>query len=450
MNRQQTTLQDYSAQELDAMHQQLGGWDAVAAHLGVSGRTLSRYRAGLSAVEAPVEQVSAPATAVSTDLTDLVAQLAAAMSAQSAATQQLLLKISGNGAVVEPVRKPVTQKPVAAQRPAAQATKADVPVFDRLQAAKRRAAKHHPTDQKDLDSEYVGPLGDGRPYAGEIFGVSKKRRPRIGATPVTSPRTTLVIGDSHFHPAITPLTMRAMTLVSLHAAAIQPEHLVHIGDGGDWSSVCRHVRNDTWKAREKPSLRQDLDCFRENWIQLNRALDEHGVAVGKRNYCWGNHDAWLSTFEDDHPELKGLATGELSEILRDSGWSATDYGEYYFIGGVAYTHVPLNGMGRPVGGQTGENTVAMQSSRDTVFGHTHRYAMARRPRMDGVIGTTLNCGSSMPEYYVGEYAQLSQGRALDYGVLEVVDFDCRIQSHRFVTMRELEARYGADADRRLA
>ncbi|MBB3175449.1 hypothetical protein FHR90_003305 [Endobacter medicaginis] len=434
------------------MHEQLGGWDAVAAHLGVSGRTLSRYRAGLSSVQASVEQVSAPAPVVSNDLTDLVAKLAAAMSAQSAATQQLLLKISGNGAVIEPVRKPVTQKPVAAQRPvpAAQSAKADVPVFDRIQSAKRKADRHHPTDQKGLNSEYVGPLGDGRPYAGEIFGVSKRRHARVSASASTRPRTTLVIGDSHFHPGLIEKTSRCMMLASLHAVAIRPEHIVHIGDGSDWASLCRHTRNDTWKAREKPSLNQDLQCFRENWTVLNQALDEHGIANGKRHYCWGNHDAWISTFEDSTPELKGLASGELKEILRVAGWTDTDYGEYYWIGGVAYVHVPLNIMARPAGGQTAENTIALQSTRDTVFGHTHRHAVGRRPKFDGVVTTAVNAGSCMPELYVGEYAQLTQGRALDYGVLEVVDFDGRIQSFRFVTMRELEARYGAEADRRLA
>ena len=297
---------------------------------------------------------------------------------------------------------------------------------------------------------FVGPLGDNRPYAGEIFGTKVRRKARVAAMPTTAPRLTLVIGDSHFHPAIAPLTIRCMTLAALHAVDRKPEHIVHIGDGGDWSSVCRHTRNDTWAAREKPSIRQDLDGFRENWNALNAPLDEAYIATGARHYCMGNHDAWLNNFEDDHPELHGLATGEHIDILRGAGWSHTDYGEYYWLGGVGYVHVPLNIMGRPAGGQTAENTIAMQSARDTVLGHTHRHAVGRRIKMDGVTVTALNCGSSMPEFYVGEYAQLGQGRALDYGVLEVIDFDSRIQSFRFVSMRELEVRYGEQADRRLA
>ena len=177
------------------------------------------------------------------------------------------------------------------------------------------------------------------------------------------------------------------------------------------------------------------------WEALNRPLWRADVHP-KKHYCWGNHDAWLHTYEDDHFEIKGMATGELSEILENAGWSQTDYGEYYWIGDVGYVHVPLNIMGRPAGGQTAENTVAMQSVHDTVFGHTHRLGVGRRVKFDGEVVTVLNTASSMPEYYVGEYAQLTQGKRMDYGVLEVTDFDGRIQSHRFVSMREPDALYG--------
>jgi hypothetical protein len=67
--------------------------------------------------------------------------------------------------------------------------------------------------------------------------------------------------------------------------------------------------------------------------------------------------------------------------------------------------------------------------------------------MDGQIVTVLSVGPSMPEFYVGEYAQLTQGRKMDYGCLEVTDYDGRIQSYRHVPMRELEHRYGAQADK---
>ena len=295
----------------------------------------------------------------------------------------------------------------------------------------------------------VGPLGTSEPYNGEMFGITKRRRPLIGA-PVTSvPRTTLVIGDSHFHPAITDQTSRVMMLAGMHAATIKPEHIVHIGDASDFASLCHHQRNDTWKAKTKPSIRQDLDCMRENWTALNRVLFDKGV-IAKRHLCLGNHDGdWPARFEDNTPECIGLVTNEIKDIVVNSGWTMSEYGEMYWIGDVGYTHVPLNIMGKPVAGQTAENTVAMQSTRDKVYGHTHRHAVGRRVKFGDPTVTVVNCGSSMPERYVGDFAQLTQGAQLSYGVLEVVDFDGRIQSFRFVSMRELEHRYGSAVDHML-
>jgi hypothetical protein len=326
---------------------------------------------------------------------------------------------------------------VTGQHPAATppATPLHVPASPAVEPAKAQTTE-----------PVMGILGDDSPYEGEIWGITTKRRPRIGRPASSVPRTTVIIGDSHFHPAILDKTRRCMTLVGLHVARTSPHDVVHIGDGPDMSSVCNHVRNDTWKAREKPSIRQDLDCFRDNMRTLSRAF---GAWDGKRHYCKGNHDAWLWTYEDNHPEIKGIATGEFDDILTAEEWTHTDYGEYYWLGGVGYVHVPLNLMGRPVGGQTAENTISMQSTRDTVFGHTHRKGVAQRIKFDGEIVTTLNAGSSMPEFYVGEYAQLTQGRRIDYGCLEVTDYDGRIQSYRHIPMRELEHLYGAAADRML-
>ena len=410
---------DYAA--LIAAH---GSGCKAAAAIGIANTTFSaRYARARKAEQASIIIPAAPepASPAQPDLAVTVASLAE--------TVRLLL-----------ARSAVT--PASAEAPVPVAAP-DVRTYEpETVRATVKAAYAQPVNDDSL-------LGNGGPFQGEIYGVDTKRLPRIGAPIGHTPRRTLVIGDSHFHPALEQRTVRAMTLVGLHAAVTRPEHVVHIGDGSDWSSCCGHARNETWKARTKPSIQQDLDNFRVNWDALNAPMDAAGVTVS-RHYCWGNHDAWLHQFEDRTPEAKGLATGKLSSMLAAAGWSETDYGEYYWIGNVGYTHITLNMMGKPCGGQTAENTIAMQSTRDTVVGHTHRHAVARRPKMDGTTVTVLNAGSSMPEFYVGDYAQNTMARTIDYGVLEVTDFDGRIHSYRFVPMRELEVMHGAKADRLLA
>ncbi len=304
-----------------------------------------------------------------------------------------------------------------------------------------RAVEARREERRASREERPSPLGESGPYMGEIFGVHGTRAPRVGAPVSRRHIRVLAIGDSHFHPGL-PQTMRCMALIGHHAAATRPEHIVHIGDGSDWNSVCRHTRNDTYKARVKPSIRQDLENFRENWDMLNAPMDAAGV-TSSRHYTMGNHDAWLESFEDSTPELRGMATGERDSILARAGWTNTAYGEFYFLGGVGFVHVPLNLMGKPAGGATPENSIATQATHDIVFGHTHRYNACRRVKMGFANQVTVvNTGGAMPEFYVGDYAQNTQGSAMTSGVLDIDIFDGRIQGNRLVTMRELETRYG--------
>lgn len=297
--------------------------------------------------------------------------------------------------------------------------------------------KPSPPVQQGFD----GVLGDEQDYGTEIFGVEGTRSKVVIEAPSSRHIRVLVLGDTHFHPGL-PQTRRLMGLVGHHAAATRPEHVIHIGDGSDWNSVCRHTRNDTWKARLKPSIAQDLKCFAENWHALNAPMNAAGVTAS-RHYTMGNHDAWLWTFENDHPEVEGLATSKFMSILTDSGWTSSDYGEFAFIGGVGFVHVPLNLMGKPAGGATPENTIATQATHDICFGHTHRFNACRRVKM-GFSNqvTVVNTGGTMPEGYVGDYAQNTQGSAMTSGVLELDIFDGRIQSHKLVTTREMERKYG--------
>lgn len=292
-----------------------------------------------------------------------------------------------------------------------------------------------------VSTGFDGLLGNEEDYGTEIFGVSGKRAKVVLEAPSSRHIRVLAIGDSHFHPGL-PETRRLMGLVGHHAAATRPEHVVHIGDGSDWNSVCRHTRNDTYRAREKPSIAQDIRCFADNWRALNLPMDAAGVTAS-RHYTMGNHDQWLWTYEDDHPEVQGLATSHFMDILKGSGWTSSSYGEFAFCGGVGFVHVPLNLMGKPVGGQTPENTIGTQATHDVVFGHTHRFNACRRVKV-GFSNqvNVVNTGGCMPEGYVGDYAHNTQGSAMTSGVLELDIFDGRIQSHKLVTTREMERKYG--------
>ena len=282
---------------------------------------------------------------------------------------------------------------------------------------------------------------------GEIIEFSAKPKIRVGAPVSSKPCRLLLIGDAHDHPGL-PNKRRA-ELIGHHAVAFGADWAVSVGDLSDANSACHHVRNDTYRARKKPSFAQDLDSFEQFMEAMTDPISRSGMRI-RLHETLGNHENWWWTFEDQHPELQGLVTGRLEGILRGHGWTWTPFGEWFFVGGVGITHVPLNIMGKPFGGQNVEKTVAQWATFDVIFGHTHRHAEIMVPKL-GVRNyvKVLNVGSAMPEGYVGDYAR-NTPNAYSYGVVECVVFDGHIQSSRFVTMRELEAMHASKLDHRMA
>ena len=60
-------------------------------------------------------------------------------------------------------------------------------------------------------------------------------------------------------------------------------------------------------------------------------------------------------------------------MFMSKGWVYQLYGDFYFIKGVAFVHVPLNEIGREIGGKMAEaSQVSNGATHDIVFGHSHR------------------------------------------------------------------------------
>jgi hypothetical protein len=280
----------------------------------------------------------------------------------------------------------------------------------------------------------------------DMQGVHGRYAPHVVEPSSDEVATDLVFGDSHIDPRVMEANRRVLVLGALHAGAIKARSVVHVGDFGEWASCCHWVDKATWKARGKPSIAEDMDAVRDVWASFTRALDAAG-ATKERHVLFGNHEAWIEQHENRTPEEYGRHTGELDRMLKGNKWTPHAYGHYVFVGGIGYVHVPMSIMDRPVGGQTAENTVAMQSVFDVVFGHTHFFNSGRRRKLGpGQVVTALNAGSTMPLGYVGDHAQRTQGSHVDSGVLEVTRRRGRIIGHAFRPTAWLEHAYGERAD----
>lgn len=289
------------------------------------------------------------------------------------------------------------------------------------------------------------PLGPDTPLYRPMYGTRSARQANV-IFPVSEELLRITwIGDLHGAPKIEAECARCLSLIGEHLVLTKPQAVIVGGDFMDWISACQHEKNHTWRGQGKPTIREDMECCRRLLAVLKHYLDLAGIEV--RVFTWGNHEDWLGSFENEHPEIHGEYTDELVAMFNMAGFRSFPYGEYVFAGGVAYTHVPKNKMDRPVGGQTAENTVAMQSTHDVVFGHTHVVGMGKRVKLGYRNAVTvLNGGSAMPVDYVGDYAQRTTGNYTDSGCLEVDAADGRIVGHAHQSMRKLEVLYGEKAD----
>lgn len=217
-----------------------------------------------------------------------------------------------------------------------------------------------------------------------------------------------------------------------------PDILLDGGDFDDFQSLCSHEGNETYKGKLKPSLARDLEAS---------ALARKTLASSHSHKCrkiatLGNHEHRLWNYENANPEMYGITTNIYTDILKATGWKYSMYGAYVEIDGVRFTHIPFNGMGKPVGGDNAVKQVAEKSTQDTVFGHVHYEQKIRANKFGDNISVTAFSGSSfMPHGYVGSYAKNTR-KEHTYGCHILTIKDGRIKSVKTYCMEELEALYG--------
>jgi hypothetical protein len=245
----------------------------------------------------------------------------------------------------------------------------------------------------------------------------------------------LAIGDAHDGPRIPKDRFRWFGRL---AADTRPDMIIQIGDFLSLDSLCRYEGNDTLKGKAKPSLKQDLDSFK---LALEAFSDGLGDFGPERHVCLGNHEDRIWSFTNRTPEVADLLTENLHTILTDFGWGYSPFGALHFVGGAAFTHAPLNRLGKPYGGKTAEQQIANDALHDIVFGHTHIERRHKAVKIgSGRHVTVLNLGCALPDGHREAYL----GHASDgwgYGVWDLTLERGQIQAAQWIPMMVLEERY---------
>ena len=246
-----------------------------------------------------------------------------------------------------------------------------------------------------------------------------------------------VIGDLHDAPGIPKERLRWL---GKHIKNTKPDQVVQIGDFLSLDSCCWHIDNATMQARKnKGTFIDDINSFDAALEELNKGIGNYKV---KKHCTLGNHENRLWKWEDRNPEYYNMGKRELFGTLKKYGWTASEYGEFYFIDGVGFTHVPFNVMGREFGGVSVERNIGQSSLFDVVFGHTHKFNDVRFPKIGNSNYIRVeNVGCWLHMNHIESYSKLST-TGWFWGVVDISIYNSKIQEVRTTTMDTLELTYG--------
>lgn len=260
---------------------------------------------------------------------------------------------------------------------------------------------------------------------------------KVGRTPDGEAYRLCVIGDTHDGPNL-PDKSR-FKWIARHIAKTRPDKIIHIGDMGDFESCSTHSPPGTITYNYKPSFKQDMESLEEALTIIYKELGSHSIPMLMTE---GNHEYRIDRWEEGHPETQGLLKANFLETMARYGWKTYGFGEWLLIGGVGFSHVPKNIMGKPYGGKFSENQIGNDAIFSIVYGHTHRAAFRRVPKIGPQNSIEiLNVGSAMPDGYVAPYANTAT-TGWTYGIYDIKIRAGHIEDYRFHSMQHLEEEYG--------
>ena len=275
----------------------------------------------------------------------------------------------------------------------------------------------------------------------EITPVIHAEKPRItvraNGIPDGPAMRVCAIGDTHDSPKLPD--KERFKWFARHIAATKPDKVVFIGDVGDFESCSTHEPVGSIEHGLRPSYKRDLESLEE---ALTLYTKELGIGAIPVHILEGNHEYRVVRFESMHPETDGLWKQQLDDVWARYNFRAQPYGEFMFLNGVGFTHAPMTIMGRPYGGKFSENQIGNDTVFSIVYGHTHRAAYRRVPKIGPAQSVeVLNLGSAMPDGYVARYAGTAT-TGWTYGLYDLELRSGHITDHRFVSMSRLQGDYG--------
>ena len=228
--------------------------------------------------------------------------------------------------------------------------------------SRRACAKHYFVSETSLRRACgkTGPTPEAPPVNTE------HKKPRVSVRADGGEYKIVAIGDIHDAPNL-PDKSR-LKWIARHVGTTRPDRVVQIGDFASFDSCSNHEPMGSKSRSMRPSLKNDLDSLE---VACHAYDKELGDDRPRHDITEGNHEHRVALYENAHPEMESGIVSQLQSIWARYKWQSHPYGEYIFVAGVGFTHVPFNLMGKPYGGKNTENSIANDAMFSVVYGHTN-------------------------------------------------------------------------------
>lgn len=254
--------------------------------------------------------------------------------------------------------------------------------------------------------------------------------------PEGEPVVVAVIGDAHDAPHLRD--KGRFKWMGAFCEEHGVDRVVQIGDWWTMDCFSSHTDRATFEGLAKPTFEQDRESFHASQQAFQDGLAGHRPI---KDFCWGNHENRARRYDNFHPD--GLSYGDMvDEAFAQWGWRTTPYGQYRFIQGVGFVHVPLNPLGKPYGGVTGGQRAANAAMFDVIHGDSHKSQTSVAEKIGPVRAPTIyNAATALPPGYIEGFANKG-GSTWRSGICLATLWGGYVRSWSFTEMILLKRRYG--------
>lgn len=215
----------------------------------------------------------------------------------------------------------------------------------------------------------------------------------------------LVLPDSHSKPNVSNERYDWLARMIIDR---RPDIVVDLGDFADMESLSSYDKGKL--SGQNRFVQDDIKAARDARERLTRPIldlqekqirSKHKVYRPRLIALGGNHEDRVNRYINDHPELRGVWTQDISGAA-ELGWEWNDFQAIVYVEGINFRHY-FQKEGKPVSGVVAARSLLQKGYESSVAGHSHKWGHFSDTTWSGrrIHGLIAGCYFGHEEAYAG-------------------------------------------------